>query len=378
MNKLNKLTVAMVVIGTTVSPFVLAQTSTMFPDSKNASWYFAPSINAFNPDDRLGFDGNGKGIGLHFGKAISPSFDIQLGPNFARRSENGARLDALKLDADALYMFSRGTIRPFLLGGIGVERYKGTAPAIGAIPAVDISKTAPFIEAGLGLQFGFTPKVMGQLDFRRTHGFLRSDTPFGTKHTNDNYLSLGLGYAFGGPAMAVKAPPAPTPAPIVQMPIIPQPTQAPIPAPAPVVVQAPAPAPAPVAVQMPRVERITMSASELFDFNSPNLRMPQARLDEMASVLMSNPQIANVVVNGYADRLGTDAYNRNLSQKRAEAVRSYLVGKGVAANRVRAVGHGEANPVVQCNDKDRAALIRCLEPNRRVEIEQFTVERTVQ
>jgi OmpA-OmpF porin, OOP family len=371
MNKLNKLTMAMALIGSTVSPFICAQTSSMFPDSKNATWYFAPSINAFNPDDRLGFDGNGKGLGLHFGKALSPSWDMQLGPNFARRSENGARLDTLKFDADALYMFSRGTIRPFLLGGVGVERIKATAPG------VDVSSTVPFVEAGLGLQFGFTPKLMGQLDFRRTHGFLRNTTDFGTKHVNDNYLSLGLGFALGGPAMVAKAPPAPTPAPQVQMPIIPQPTPMPAPPPPPpVAVQAPVPAPAPV--QMPRIERITMSASELFDFNSPNLRMPQSRLDEMANVLVNNPQIANVVVNGYADRLGTDAYNRSLSQKRAEAVRSYLVGKGVAANRIRAVGHGEANPVVQCNDKDRAALIRCLEPNRRVEIEQFTVERTVQ
>jgi OmpA-OmpF porin, OOP family len=372
MNKLNKIAAAIALLGSTTAPMVSAQTNMLPTANYNPSWYFAPSIQAYNPDDRLGLDGNGKGIGLHFGKAISPSFDIQLGPNFARRSENGARLDTLKLDADALYMFSRGTIRPFLLGGLGVERYKGTAPSV-----ADVSKTAPFVEAGLGVQFGFTPKVMGQLDFRRTHGFLRSDTPFGTKNVNDNYLSLGLGYAFGGPAMAAKAPPpAPTPAPIVQMPIIPQPAPAPIPAPAPVAIQAPAPAPAPV--PMPRVERITMSDTELFDFNSANLRLPQPKLDDMANVLASNPQIANVVVNGYTDRLGTNAYNQRLSQKRAEAVRSYLVGKGVASNRVRAVGHGEANPVVQCSETNRPALIKCLEPNRRVEIDQITVERTVQ
>jgi OOP family OmpA-OmpF porin len=178
--------------------------------------------------------------------------------------------------------------------------------------------------------------------------------------------------------MAAKA--LPTPAPQVQMPIIPQPTYTPVPAPAPapapVIVQAPVPAPVPV--QMPRVERITMSDTELFDFNSANLRLPQPKLDDMANVLASNPQIANVVVNGYTDRLGTNTYNQRLSQKRADAVRSYLVGKGVAANRVRAVGHGESNPVVQCNETNKPALIKCLEPNRRVEIDQITVERTVQ
>ena len=59
----------------------------------------------------------------------------------------------------------------------------------------------------------------------------------------------------------------------------------------------------------------------------------------------------------------------------AEAVKSYLVSKGVEARRLAAVGKGEANPVVQCDDKDRQALIACLEPNRRVEVEEITVTR---
>ena len=58
-------------------------------------------------------------------------------------------------------------------------------------------------------------------------------------------------------------------------------------------------------------------------------------------------------------------------------MKAYLVDKGVAANRLIAVGHGEANPVVQCTETDQAALIACLEPNRRVEIEQITIERPI-
>jgi OmpA-OmpF porin, OOP family len=84
-----------------------------------------------------------------------------------------------------------------------------------------------------------------------------------------------------------------------------------------------------------------------------------------------------VRITGYTDRIGTDAYNNRLSEKRAASVKDYLVRKGVAANRLSALGRGEANPVVQCDQKDQAALIRCLEPNRRVEIEEFTVERRV-
>lgn len=90
--------------------------------------------------------------------------------------------------------------------------------------------------------------------------------------------------------------------------------------------------------------------------------------------MQRDPQIDNVTITGYTDRIGTDAYNRKLSEQRAAAVKAYLVGKGIEARRLVAVGKGEADPVAQCNDGNHAALIKCLEPNRRVEVEQITVE----
>lgn len=125
----------------------------------------------------------------------------------------------------------------------------------------------------------------------------------------------------------------------------------------------------------PRFERFTLSATELFDFDKATLRQPQPKLDEIADVLRRNPDIRNVRITGYTDRLGSDEYNLKLSQRRADAVKNYLVSRGVEASRLAAVGRGEANPVVQCSDARKADLIKCLEPNRRVEVERITVER---
>jgi OmpA-OmpF porin, OOP family len=136
----------------------------------------------------------------------------------------------------------------------------------------------------------------------------------------------------------------------------------------------PAPAPAPVEVAPeppppPRVERLSADALFPFDRGDVNDIRPagMADLEQIAARLRASP-FGHVEVRGYTDRLGTDSYNLELSRRRAEAVKDVLVQQGVPADKIRAEGLGSQDPVTQCGSMDNADLVRCLQPDRRVEI----------
>lgn len=317
----------------------------------NPSWYIAPSVNVLDPDSGFGVEHRGEGLGLRFGKPISESWDIQMGTTYARSRENGVTYQQNLLGADALYMFSRKAFRPFALVGLGFQENRVSSDM------GKMSGYAPYVNAGLGFQVSLNDQWSMQADVRRVHGYLHNND-FPIDRSSNTYLTIGFNYAFDkSPAPAIAAAPArePEPAPVV------------------ISETRPAPAPAPV----PRFEKISLSSTELFAFNKSDLRMPQPKLDEIAAALNNNTQVDNVVVTGYTDRIGSDKYNQKLSERRANAVKDYLVGKGVGANRLSAVGKGKANPVVVCTQKKRPALIECLERNRRVEVEQITIEQRV-
>jgi outer membrane protein OmpA-like peptidoglycan-associated protein len=107
---------------------------------------------------------------------------------------------------------------------------------------------------------------------------------------------------------------------------------------------------------------ITLSGSVLFASNQTRL-LPSAekRLDEVAEALRDAPD-RNVLVEGHTDGRGTDAYNEALSQARADAVRAYLVDRGVAAERIRSAGMGKRAPAADNATAEGRAN------NRRVEI----------
>jgi OOP family OmpA-OmpF porin len=131
-------------------------------------------------------------------------------------------------------------------------------------------------------------------------------------------------------------------------------------------------APITKAAPTPTVQKMTLSADALFDFNKAVLRHEgKAKLDDLAAKV-NDLNVEVIIAVGHADRIGSDAYNQKLSEKRATAVKNYLVSKNIDANRIHTEGKGEKQPVTkpgQCKGKKSKKVIACLQPDRRVEIE---------
>ena len=127
-------------------------------------------------------------------------------------------------------------------------------------------------------------------------------------------------------------------------------------------------------------ERITLDMDALFRFDKagPADVLPQGleKIRELAARLQQGyVQIDTLSVTGHTDRLGSDSYNQALSEKRALTVKQLLREQGIA-NVISAYGKGKAEPVAACDQvAPRAALIACLQPNRRVEIELTGIKR---
>lgn len=111
------------------------------------------------------------------------------------------------------------------------------------------------------------------------------------------------------------------------------------------------------------IQRITVIAGKIyFETASAKLKLiSNSSLDDLADILKRNETV-NLTIEGHTDTDGEDAYNMNLSQKRTESVKEYLISKGIAENRITAIGYGETKPIA--DNKTPAGKAK----NRRVEL----------
>jgi len=242
--------------------------------------------------------------------------------------------------------------------GVTYADTKGNFSGTGAVNVLDPSpsKRDTNLKVGLGVQYAFTEALSLRAEIER----YRINDAVGNKGDID-LASVGLVYRFGGK----------TPTPVAQTYVPPPAVVAQAPAPVYVAPPPPPPAPPPPA---PIPQKVTLSADSLFDFDSAAVKPTgRAELDKLAADLRGlDFDVINVT--GHTDRIGRQAYNQKLSTERAQAVANYLVtSAGIPPSKMNVKGVNGADPVTKPGDcvgtKVTQALITCLQPDRRVDIE---------
>ena len=221
--------------------------------------------------------------------------------------------------------------------------------SVGTFP--NQSKRAANYKYGLGLQYDFTKSLGMRVEAER----YRIDDTIGNRGDVD-LISAGLVYRFFGGT------PAPAP---VQHVTSQEPAAATPPPPQQQAAVAQTPQP---------LRKVSFSADSLFDFDKATVK-PEGKqaLDALVADLR-DVDFDAIIVTGHTDRIGSHAYNMKLSTRRAEAVKAYLVkSAGIPADKISASGVDGADPVTKPSDckgtKKTKALISCLQPDRRVEVE---------
>lgn len=133
--------------------------------------------------------------------------------------------------------------------------------------------------------------------------------------------------------------------------------------PEPVAKPAPAPAPKPVAKPAPKFKTVTLGAGALFDVNSDVIKPEgRAELDALVAHVKKLANIERIDIAGHTDSTGSAEYNKKLSMRRANAVKNYLIEKGIDPRVMTTIGYGEEKPIASNATREGRAK------NRRVEI----------
>jgi OOP family OmpA-OmpF porin len=259
----------------------------------------------------------------------------------------GANIDALgKLPlGEKFSLFARV--------GLNYAKAQDSFSGSGAVSVIDPSpeKSSANHKFGVGAQYDFTRSVGMRIEAER----YRIDDAVGNKGDVDLF-SVGLVFRFGRTE---------PPAPVVARAAVVAPVSESLPPPPP----PPPPPPAP-----PTRIKVSFSADSLFDFAKDSVRPAGKQALDAFATQLKGAQFEVITVTGYTDRIGSHAYNMNLSTRRAEAVKSYLVETaGIPADKITARGADGSEPVTkpdECRGRQRSPkLIACLQPDRRVDVE---------
>jgi OOP family OmpA-OmpF porin len=318
--------------------------------SFDTRWYISPFAAYTWADQDRGTD-DGAGFGFAVGKPINEWFNLELRATYSNLvSEEfddlsddeledqlneiansgfkpGGDFEVGDIALDGLFFLNRGAVQPFLLAGLGVinDDFSCDRTEFNAqLGCQSDSSWSLMAEAGGGVLIPMGDNMSFRLDGRYRYddnsGDLRNASSFGDWIvTAGVYIPIGAKY---------------TP---------------------------------------PVTRTFELSADALFGFNKDQLSPTGvSTINTFARDLGDKTNYANVRVAGHTDPIGSESFNQDLSDRRANTVRDQLVTEGVPSDRVSAQGYGESQLKVTEADcagaTSRAALIECFQPNRRVEV----------
>jgi OOP family OmpA-OmpF porin len=346
---------------------VLGAASTPVAASEQEGQWYAAGMGVYiDPASDRNLDNEIAGFQLSVGKAITEHWNLEGEVDYLEvDGDNGPGQDLTGIAINGLYIWNRpGVFSPYLLGGVGAVEFD---------PNVGDDDTEFQVQAGPG----FLLDLWGDRLALRAEALGRwadSET--------DLLVNVGLQYAFG----AAKQEPAPAPAAAVAAPLDSDgdgvtddldrcpgtPAGTPVDGTGcPIVGDSDGDGvkddvdQCPDTIKGALVDNVGCAyqlSGVQYGFDSADLSSAGKQvLNEVAVKLKENPEVT-ITIEGHSDSRGDDAYNQDLSQRRAQAAKDHLVGQGVAADRITAEGKGEAEPVAS-NDTDEGRAT-----NRRVVI----------
>jgi OOP family OmpA-OmpF porin len=317
--------------------------TTGYAQVKAGSVNITPTIGGYMFEGNEDMD-NSLSLGLRAGYFFTKYIGVEGFVHYVPTEINGTpakeKMSFLGYGIEGIFnILPNGKFVPFLAAGVGGTHYSTTYDR-----TTEDKRNKIALDYGAGLKYFLSENVA-------LRGDVRHVIPFSDTHSNLFY-TVGVTFAFGGTKKAVVAAPEPVAPPPAVQEVKPQ-------AAAPVVVQEVKPQPR-VAKEIVEKGRTTLNV--LFDFDKSSIKKNAfSDINDLVAVMKQYTDL-NVTIEGHTDSKGSAAYNKKLSQRRADAIKKYMVEKGgIDAKRLNAKGFGLEKPVASNATKEGRAK------NRRVE-----------